>query len=646
MNDSFKIAMQLTMVDMLSGAASVARRNILNMGAAGKEVQRDFDLMTHHISRGLKLIAVVNFGINKLKPGIADAAELQDNLIDVRMSLMRSGKDAATLNRELAEVRATAVDLQKITPFSASDVVQVQKELLNSGLDFNEVVGKGATRAAMMLATITKSAPEAASAAMLNIGIPYHLKSSEYGEVADVIQRHVMSGRMKLPDLNAGLPYVAGVAKNFKVPWDDLLTGMAVLGEQGQLGSMAGTHLKDFYSRLTGTSRISRRVMNAVNQDLIRKGKAPLEFWDKKGEMKSTPELINSLRSSMGSYNTHQKMFILEKIFGDQGGLAALALMSQGTGSWEFVKNKAHEVAGSVEKLNTRLTGFSANTTALAGTMKSTAATMFDPWLGPLTAITKSANDAVDAVGKLAQEHPDITTGVNGVAAVGLATVAGYGLFNLVKGGLALKRVLPAILGNLGGTSLGIAEGKAVQAATGVPSVFVTNWPGGFGGAGINGISNVAAAAAAGGATGGAVGGAAAAIAAAGAVAIPIVAASAMAYFSRKVGENLAEKEAKWRSIPDLKKLRMQHMVMGGGENSFQVQTIDKELKRWGHDQGVWQRTLDANGVQPPKNDIKLYLNIDSAGRIFSHSDAMNTNANIGGRRGSFFDALMTTGAV
>ena len=76
---------------------------------------------------------------------------------------------------------------------------------------------------------------------MLSIGIPYHLKASEYGDVADVIQKHVMSGRMKLPDLNAALPFIAPVAKNFKVPWDDMLTGLAVPGEQGQLG-LSFTH--------------------------------------------------------------------------------------------------------------------------------------------------------------------------------------------------------------------------------------------------------------------------------------------------------------------------------------------------------------------------------------------------------------------
>lgn len=479
MNNEFKLAMQLTMVDMLSGAAQIAKRNILAMGDAGKETGRNFDIMQAHITRGLKAIAVTNYTINKLKPGVTAAADLQESLIDVRMSLMRSGKDAGTLNKELAQVRETANDLQTMTPFSAQDTVGVMKELLNSGLDFNEVVGKGATRAAMMLATITKEAPEAAAAAMLNIGIPYHLKSNEYGEVADVIQRHVMSGRMKLGDLNAALPYIAPVAKNFKVPWDDMLTGLAVLGEQGQLGSMAGTHLKDFYERLTGASRISRRVMDAVNQDLVGKGKAPLAFWDQKGELLPTKEIIKSMRSSLGSYTTKQRMFILHKIFGEQGGLAAMGLMSEGTGSWEFVKGKLPELASADAKIAEALKGFNRSVTSLSGTTKSTLATVFDPMLAPLTKATQLMNKLVDGAGKFAAHHETLTATGNYLLGAAAVAGAGYGAYNLFKGGVAGARVLKGLKG-FGGSALGIAEGKVVQAATGVTPVFVTNWPANF----------------------------------------------------------------------------------------------------------------------------------------------------------------------
>ena len=637
--------MQLTMIDLLSGVVGRAKTSILSLGDAGKTVKKDFDDMTRNITSGLKAIAIAGYALHKIKPGVAAAADLQESLIEVRMSLMRSGKDASTLGDELKQVRDTAVDLQKITPFSAQDVVSVQKELMNSGLEFQDVVGKGAARAAMMLATITKQAPETAASAMLGVGIPYHLKGNEYGEVADVIQKHVMSGRMKLPQLTEALPYINTVAKNFKLPWHDMLTGLAVLGEQSILGSHAGTSLADFYERLVGTSRISRRALAGINQELRQKGKAPLKFWDDKGELKPTLELIKTLRSSLGSFDTHKKMYYLEKIFGKEGGRGALGLMSEGAGSWEFVKQKLNEVAGAEEKMTERLKGFNASLTALGGTSKTTLATLFDPMLNPLSLIAQTLNDVVGNIGLLADQKPIVATIFSGVVAGTAVTAGVLGLAKLATGAVSGLAVLRGLRG-IPGFSLaaGVAEGKALQAATGVNSVFVVNWPASLGGAGSTAAS-IAEAAAAGGAAGGVAGGAAGAVAsaisAASAISIPVIAASAMAYFSRKTGEYLATDEAKWRSIPDLKKLRMQHMVLGGGPNSFQVQAIDNELKKWGQDPGIWQRTLDAQGQGAVKNDIQLYLNIDSSGLVTSRTNHMDTTINTM-KRGSFFEALMS----
>ncbi|NVO00762.1 MAG: phage tail tape measure protein [Geobacteraceae bacterium] len=593
MNSEFKLAVQLTMVDMLSGVAQNARRNILSMGDAGKQVAKDFDLMTTHITRGLKGIARANYAVAKIKPGVGAAADLQESMIDVRMNMMRSGQDAKVLGKELAEVRRTAIELQKITPFSAVDVVKVQNELISSGVEFKDVVGNGATRAAMMLATITKAAPESTAGIMLGVGVPYGLKGKEYGEVGDVIQKHVMSGRMKMPHLEAALPYAAPYAKAYGVPWHDLLTGLAVLGEQGQLGSHAGTGLKDFYERLTGTSRISRRVMGAMNRDLVGKGKAPLEFWDKKGELLPTHDIIKNMRASFGSYNRHQRMFILQKYFGEQGGLAALNLMSTGTGSWEFIKQKVSEVTGAEEKMNERLKGFSANVTALGGTTKTTLATLFDPMLGPLTRGTKLINEMVDGVGKLAEKHPTMNAVGNGVLGVVAGAAAGYGIWNLVKGAGYGKKVLSQIgLKGLFGTGVGVAEGKALQAAAGITPVFVVNMP-----AGGLGPTNIP-------------------------TEVP-VAARALPWAAMAGGAGLTA-------------------VAAGIPVSMAISNAMRE-NGWGsqtHDRG--SKEYEVMGIGGRKRDINLSIQIDGNGRVVSSSDDMTSRITTI-KRGSFFDTMMTS---
>lgn len=631
MGDTFKLALQLTMIDMLSGAAAVARGNILKMGAAGKEVQRDFDLMTKHITRGLKAIAVANFGLEKLKPGVAAAAGMQEATLDVKMNLMESGQNAADLAKQLAVVRETADSIQKQMPFGSQEVMGIENVLLKNGLAMKDVTAQGgAAWAAAALATISKEAPQAMGEGLIAMASPFNLKGGQFAEIANFIQKVDQASVTTIPELVEGMKYVSGTASNMKVSWQDTLHAMGAMSQQGLRGSMAGTSLNDFLIRMVGTSRIEQRVMAALNQELKHTGKAPLEFFDA-GKLKPLPAIINNLRTSLSGLTDQKRMFVLQKIFGEQGARAAFALIHEGAGSWEEVGDSIGKAADMQQKLSTRLEGFNANVKTLGGSTKTALANLFDPMLKPLTAATKMTNELVDAVGKLAKKHPTATMTGNALAAGAIAAAGVYGLVSLAKGGLAATRVFKGMKG-LGGTALGIAEGLGIQAATGVQPVFVTN-ASDISGGGVPGI------------VGGA--GGVASFTAIAIASIPVVAAAVMGYLSTKTGEHLADKEAEWRSIDDLKRLRKQHMILGGGADSYQVKTIDNELKRWGHDDGIWARTFDSSGGKyPAKNDIKIDIRFDDMGRPFINIGDMNTTTKVStakSKRGVFFDALMTT---
>ncbi len=614
MGDTFKLALQLTMIDMLSGVADRAKKHILNLGEAGNAVKHDFDQMASHITKGLQGIAVAHYGWQKLQKGIAPAADLQEAMIDVRMNLMRSGQDAAKLNAELDQVRSTAVDLQKITPFSAQDVVKIQNELISSGVEFDKVVGKGATRAALMLATITKGAPDEAASAMLSVGVPYQLKGEEYLQVADVLQKHILSGRMKLPAWEHNLPRVAGIAHQFKVPWEDMVTGLAVIGEQG-FKEDAGTYLKDFYERLTGSSRISRKAMLAINQQAASKGLKPLEFWDKKGEMLPMKQIIDNMRGSLGKLSTHEKMFWMSKIFGEQGGQGAVALMSEGTGSWEFIKNKNNEVADSERKITERLKGFNTSVTTLSGTTKTTLATMFDPMLQPLTVATQKMNDLVDGAGRLAAKHPTLTRTGNAIAGAGVLAAGAYGAWHLLRGGISGGRVLRGLKG-IGGSALGIAEGKAVQAATGVSPVFVTNWPANLGGGAVKEMVEVAG--------GGAL----------------LTRARGLLTASGAVLSRFSPHLAAFGGGYAVGKYAINPML--GGISGWATNGKYKG-EGWMGEQiyDLFHPQNQGRGGQQLKNDIKVEINFDEFGRAMIKTRDMNTSASINSmRRGSFMSSM------
>jgi TP901 family phage tail tape measure protein len=444
---------------------------------------------------------------------------------------------------------------------------------------------------------MAKTDPQSIGEGMITIAAPFNLKGGEYAEVANFLQKVDQASVSTIPDLFEGMKMVAGQAAMMKVSWKDTLIAMGTLSQSGLKGTMGGTALGDFFERLVAGSRITRKMIAAVNADLARQGKQPLKFWDDKGHLKQLPVIIKNLRESMSGFTDEKKLLIMHKIFETQGGRAAAALMHEGAGSWEEVAAGVGKAADIQEKLNIRMEGFNANLKSLSGTSQTTAASFFSPWLEPLNAIIQKANDATAALGKFADKHPKTTDTVNGVLAAGVATAAGYGAYKLAKAGWYGGKVLKGLRGLPGASlAMGVAEGKAVQAATGVQPVFITNWPNSFG--------TAAAVANAGGIVAG--GGGRAALAGTLATAGLVTSVVAAPLISKIISD--AQRANGWDSH-----------AFGRGTKEYEVM-----------------------GVGGKKRDINLTVQIDSQGRLISRSDDMGSQIKTV-RRGAFFDDMLVS---
>jgi len=480
------VALQFSAIDMVSGIAARVRNSIMSLGSASKEVKKDFDEMSRQITTGLKAIAASAYMINKIRPGVAAAGELQEAMIDVKMNLMESGKNAADLNKELAEVRRTAVDVSKVAPFGAKEVVDIENVFLKAGLKIQDVVGKrGAAYAATALATLSKELPETIAESMVMMSTPFNVKGSQFGELADFIQRVDAASATTIPELMEGMKYLSGTAAAMKLSWQDTLKLQGLVAQSGLRGSMGGTSLNAFLIRLTGGTRGVKHMLLKINAMLEGRGAKPLEFFDKQGKLKTIPAIIDNMRQAMKKLTDQEKMVVMQRVFGDEGARAAIALIKEGDASWESFGQSVERAADITKKMDERLKGLNANIKALAGTSKTTLAALFDPLLAPLAKVLSMLNDVVGKIGEIADKGPVLSGIFSGGLTVGALGVGAYGLYKLIKGGMAGSRVLKGMgglkgmLAGMGGTAAGIAKGKAVEAATGVQPVFVTNWPAG-----------------------------------------------------------------------------------------------------------------------------------------------------------------------
>ncbi len=599
MSQPLKIALTFTAIDAASGLVKVLEGRILGLGKAGQQVKKDFDDMVSHTQAGLKSLAASYYMLSALKPGIRIAADMQEAMIELEMSLQRSGKNAATLVDELKKFRTEADRLQKIHPFGAKEFAEAATVFVQAGMKPADILGdNGALAAAGMLATIGKSDPKTMAQALQGIGATYGLKGSQYGDLANWIQKIHTSTPLKIDEAVEALRYSGQMSAGMGIGWKDTLTALATLRAHGAPGSMAGTELSNFLMRLTGATKGEAAEIE----------KAGFEFWDENESLKPFGDIVKEVQGRganplIAGMSQKERMTTLSKIFAARGERAALSLADTGESSFEKIGERSGESADAVEKLSTRLTGLSANLKSLSGTVETAVANAFDPMLNDLTAMAKAANDLTDSLGKMAANHRTLTHGL-GYAAGGAAGIAGaYGIYRLIRGGLAGSRVLRGLMG----TGAGVAEGKALEKMAGITPVFVTNWPGS--GAGGSAVSETAKDAA-------------------------------------KIGAGAAL--LKWGVAGA--------SALGLGAFWYKAIHLDEDLKPWAHKLGynlpespasmaVHRDLYDVesavrgveNILREKKNNIILNVSIDQNGRVTSSSNDLNTTSTINLKRGDFF---------
>lgn len=185
-----------------------------------------------------------------------------------------------------------------------------------------------------------------------------------------------------------------------------------------------------------------------------------------------------------------------------------------------------------------------------------------------------------------------------GLELSGKEMLAGAG--GVVLSAIIAKRYGSALAGRLlargGSTAIGVAEGKALEAAAGITPVFVTNWPGSAMPGGVPVPT-----------PGG------------GKWALPLAAAGvttavvAAPFVSKAISE--AQRENGWGS-----------QTYGRGSKEYEVMGI---------------------GRGTPRNDIKIDVHFDELARAFTRVSGKSTSVNAGSmNRGSLFDAIATTGGM
>jgi TP901 family phage tail tape measure protein len=489
MSSTLALALQIT---ALNGASSVLNKvssDTRNLAKRADEVKQHFSDAWIEVAKGA---AAFHYGLGKMGGLVRPAADLEEAMLNVRSNLGTSTMAAADLNAQLKKVAATSDIIAGKTRISKVGATNIQNELYKGGMSQEDVGGeKGAAMSVATLATLSKMDEGTAASNIVNIGSMFDLKKEQYGELADMLVRVDDAAATNIPKLVYGLQQAGFSAKALGENTKSTTIALAMLSP---LGEMAGTSLNRMLENTTGKTPRAQKAMIELGVATEKAGKFQSGFF-KDGKFIGIAKTLDLIRTKLAAVKDDgQRLLLAEKIFGEEGGRAALAALIAGKGYAEIQKGMEDSYTAA-QKLDILMGGMNAQTDRFKNSWSSLMAEVFDPLKGTFTEILKGMADSANKLQKFASTSETTKNIVSGTAAVVGAGVLAYGV---TKYG---KAAVGAVKG-FGGTAAGIAEGKAIEAATGVTPVFVTNFAQMNGGGGAANTATDLAATAAAAATG------------------------------------------------------------------------------------------------------------------------------------------------
>ncbi len=427
-------------------------RNLIMLKAVAAGVRREFDRLKGLGSTAQGQLAGLGVGLGVVS-GLTGSAKRDRQLI-------RTQQTAGMSVQEREQWRDESWRLAKTYGVEQEQVQTGFDTLIASGLSYDKA--KASSGAIAQATAVTGADSGVLAKALVTGASAFDIDLSQPNAALDIMQKMIVAGRLgnaELENLSSIFPKVGQDSKRAGMTMAQSLSFVETLSlielEPDRLGTLAQSTLRTF--------------TNDSYRNYVKKNTG-VEFFDKKGKTRNTQDVFVDIQDKYRKLTTDkQRARFMGVVFGKmdqdtQKGVNAfltgdrLANFAKSTGDIENAK-------GVIEK---DLADNLGSTTAVGSRMKATLGQAIDRMARPLNkGFADFGSYLLDDLNLSGEQM------LAGGAALG---VGGY------YAGRGAKAGAGALLNRfLGGpeTLKNIAVGKVLEEATGVTSVFVTNWPSG-----------------------------------------------------------------------------------------------------------------------------------------------------------------------
>lgn len=431
-----------TDITSFSRGLQKAQRSMAEVGAEMRQI-------------GMGMTAAITLPIaGAAAAGIKFAGDFQQGMNKVRAVSGATGK-------AFDDMRQQALELGRTTAFSATQASNAMGFLAMAGFKAGQIMK--AMPSTLQLASAATIDLGTAADITSNILTGYGMKVSQLGHANDVLVKAFTSANVDLRMLGQSFKYVGPIAKGAGLSFEETAAALAMFGNAGIQGSMAGTALRRALSKLLNTTP-------KVDKALRRLG---VSVKDSQGRLLPLVQIVKQLEDAGASASD------MLTIFGDRAGPAMKALVDQGSAALANLTAKLRESGGTAARIEkTQLAGFRGAIIKMKSALEGLAIAFGDTLLPVATGVANWATKMSGHLTKMAERFGKLSPTVKmfSMSLMGLAAAAGPVLMisGMLVGEIAKLKLLGPVLGSVGGAikTFGVrvrtlGAGRAVLGALG-----------------------------------------------------------------------------------------------------------------------------------------------------------------------------------
>lgn len=367
-----------------------------------------------------------------------------DSASSFEKSMKRVQAVSQATTAEYRKLSSEALSMSTKTEHSAMAVADGMNFMAMAGFKANQIME--AMPSVLQLASAGMMELGQSADIITNILTGYGMEISELAMVNDVLVSSMTGANVDLVGLGEAFKYAGPVAKAAGIEFKETASLIALMGNAGIQGSMAGTSLRQAMTQLLNPTKSAQEVMKRLG----------VTTKNSHGELLSLTEILKQLEITGASASD---MMIL---FGQRAGPAMSALLGQGTESLESFQKRLEESEGLASKIELMMLNTAEGQKSIFRNTTNAIKTMFGqdmlPYFRTFIFYLQGVAD------KLKQLEPEqrvqiLRFGAMAGAVVGLVTVLGIlslGLSGIIKTVMAVGNAFTFLMSVKGLAIVGI----------------------------------------------------------------------------------------------------------------------------------------------------------------------------------------------